>query len=302
MADKREIARLSLPSWVWWSIASFFIISALIIYLYIETAKLNTLNNINYIVLVLAAFVGSPFFIWRTILTSKQTEIQQESEHTKNYFEAIQQLDFEASKYDEKITSRAGTIYGLGNIAKNSQDHHLQIVKLLVSYIQKNTKKEKPLKPDKTDIIAALEVIGNRNEKWIEEIEDKENYQLDFSDLDFSEIQLPPNMNFAKIVFNEANLKNANFQSANLRGADLLNTDLEFVKFDWANLCGAILFSARNLTQEQIDSTFGDGATYLPAGLHKPPHWLTIILSEKRSKEEWEKWKENSIFYNPPTK
>ena len=439
---KEKIEGFGVPLWVWASVSAiilFIILVGWVIYFYLKVSLTEGLKEINYIIIALIAFIGSPFFIWRTMLTNKQTEnaqrqtqIQQESEYTKNYFEAIQQLDFKADDYDEKITSRAGAIYELGKIAKNSKDHHLQIIKLLESYIRKNAKKEEPKKEDKIDIIAILVVVGNRNEKWIEEIEDKENYELNFNDLDLSRIQLPPNMNFANTSFLDAklqrtglqgatlqgaslqgaNLQGANLQGANLQGVNLRVTDLQDArlqderlqeerlhrarlreerfrvekleeerlreerlqeerlqeerlhrtrlrearlreerlqeerlqeerlhrarlrearlqrearfqearfqrarlhrtrpqvsnfqdaKLDLADLCRANLSNAKNLTQEQIDSAFGDGATQLPEGLNKPSHWPTIRLNSTRGYEEWNKWREDYDNYEPPT-
>ena len=167
MADKKEIAKLRVPPWVWGLVALFFAISALII---LGVSQLKILDEINYIFVILAAFVGSPFFIWRTILTSIQTEIQQEAEYTKNYFEGIKLLDFENAKYDEKITARAGAIYELGKIAKNSKDHNSQITTLLVSYLAKNHDEKSPQRESNVDIKAVIEVIGNINKETTGEV------------------------------------------------------------------------------------------------------------------------------------
>ena len=164
-------------------------------------------------------------------ILKKQIEFQQKSEHTKNYFEIIKQLDFEDSKYDEKITARAGAIYELGKIAEKSKDHHLQIIKLLVNYVRENTleydtQNKVEVQKVKMDIIATLEVIGNRNEEWITEIENEESYTLNFSNLDFTRIQLPPNMNFVNISFLGVSLQNASLRDASLQRSNLQDANL----------------------------------------------------------------------------
>ena len=301
-ATKEKIEKFGVPLWVWLSVITFFATSAWIIYSYLGVKRVEDLEEINYVIVALVAFVGSPFFIWRAMLTNKQTEnaqrqtenaqrqtqIQQESEHTKNYFEAMKQLDFEDGKDDEKITLRAGAIYGLGNIAENSKDHHLQIIKLLESYIRKNTLGKKGTIG--IDTIVAFEVIGRRNEKWIKEIEYEERYQLNFSNLSLLGIRFPPNMNFANASFLNTNLQHAYLQDANLQDTKLIV----------ANLCGANLSNAKNLPRD-LTFVFGDGATRLPAGLANPRHWPKKGLNNKRSEEEWRRWQNGIGSYEPPT-
>ena len=168
-----KTAKLRLPFWVWGSVVVIIVLLALaglIIYFHPKVNLPDGLDKTNYIIIALVAFIGSPFFIWRTILTSIQTEIQQESEHTKNYFEAMKHLDFEDGKNDEKITARAGAIYELGKIAKNSKDHNSQITTLLVSYLAKNHDEKSPQRESNVDIKAVIEVIGNINKETTGEV------------------------------------------------------------------------------------------------------------------------------------
>ena len=67
---------------------------------------------------------------------------------------------------------------------------------------------------------------------------------------------------------NSANLRDANLTDATLRDANLRDADLI-----GAILSGAELRHAKNLTQEQINSAFGNAETALPEGLERPPHW-----------------------------
>ncbi len=75
-----------------------------------------------------------------------------------------------------------------------------------------------------------------------------------------------------------ADLFAADFSEADLRGVDLRRTDLigaDFSEADLseANLCEADLSGAIGLTQEQVDSTNGDGSTRLPGHIRHPAHW-----------------------------
>ena len=98
----------------------------------------------------------------------------------------------------------------------------------------------------------------------------------------------------------DAHLQRAVLIGANLRKADLTRGRLQGAKLSGAHLEEAILVDARvenadlsrsflqganlsgavGLTQEQVDSAFGDGTTLLPSGVSYPPYWSdsTIIV------------------------
>ncbi len=88
-----------------------------------------------------------------------------------------------------------------------------------------------------------------------------------------------------------ANLRKADLTRARLEGAKLSGTHLEEAllvdaRLDEADLSrsflhGANLSGAVGVTQEQIDSAFGDGTTLLPSGLTYPPYWsdATVIVA-----------------------
>lgn len=73
-------------------------------------------------------------------------------------------------------------------------------------------------------------------------------------------------------------LRGAHFEDATLWSADLNSTNLggahlEGARLRWAHLEGANLRRARGITQEQIDTAFGDAETKLPRGLARPADW-----------------------------
>ncbi len=70
-----------------------------------------------------------------------------------------------------------------------------------------------------------------------------------------------------------ASLRGALLVGADLRGADLRGADVIGCDLRGADLSGADLRHALFLIQSQLDSARGDGATRLPAHLHRPPHW-----------------------------
>ncbi|WP_113703137.1 pentapeptide repeat-containing protein [Nonomuraea lactucae] len=70
-----------------------------------------------------------------------------------------------------------------------------------------------------------------------------------------------------------ANLRGAYLIGADLRGADLRTADLIGADLRGADLGGADLTGSVFLTQAQLNSARGDGATKLPASLTRPEHW-----------------------------
>jgi len=67
-----------------------------------------------------------------------------------------------------------------------------------------------------------------------------------------------------------ATLIGADLTGADLNGANLTDANLLDVNATGAILHGANLSSARNLTQAQLDSAFGDEKTQVPEGLQRP--------------------------------
>ena len=254
----------------------------------------------------------------------KNAEAAQDKQITERFAKAIEQLG------NEKIETRLGAIYTLERIAKDSKDDHWPIMEVLTAFVRENAPvkkdkkkagKAKPLikseeieqKPKlKTDIQAALTVIGRRNPKndaknqWL----DLRNIDIRGADLTKAEMQEANLMeaNLQWVVFEEAKLQGAFFSGANLRRADLSEANLRNVDFNRANLqkaylmdanlqearfeeanlegadldganlqeaflIGANLSEAENLGQEQIEEAIGDRTTILPENLQPPKHW-----------------------------
>jgi hypothetical protein len=90
--------------------------------------------------------------------------------------------------------------------------------------------------------------------------------------------------NFSRAFLTAANLRNANLTrailskawlfEADLSAADLSGANLSGADLSRANLTGADLSGAKDLIQEQIESTYGDAQTKLPSSLKKPNDWL----------------------------
>jgi uncharacterized protein YjbI with pentapeptide repeats len=73
-----------------------------------------------------------------------------------------------------------------------------------------------------------------------------------------------------------AHLKGASLWLANLEGANLWGTNLKGTNLEWADLRGANLEGAKKVSQQQLNSAFGNSKTRLPAGVSRPTHWPNI--------------------------
>jgi uncharacterized protein YjbI with pentapeptide repeats len=106
---------------------------------------------------------------------------------------------------------------------------------------------------------------------------------LQASELARAHLRRRPELRGANLIAKD--LRNADLSGANLRGAQLIGADLTGADLSLADLTGADLRAANLsrtdltttlfLTQPQLNSAHGTGATSLPATLTVPAHWLT---------------------------
>ncbi|MEH2250099.1 pentapeptide repeat-containing protein [Nostoc sp.] len=235
----------------------------------------------------------------------KNAEAAQDKQITERFAKAIEQLG------NEKIETRLGGIYTLERIAKDSKDDHWTIMEVLTAFVRENA----PLKKDeeqelpkiRTDIQAALTVIGRRNSK-----NEHENQRLNLSNIDITGVDLIKanleradfissnlegallrearlqnaefyDANLRSAVLSEANLQKAylsgtklqqaNLYKANLQGSFLPGANLHLANLAEANLQGTNLSGAKNLESYQIELAKGDRTTILPENLQPPEHW-----------------------------
>lgn len=218
----------------------------------------------------------------------KNAQAAEDKQVTERFAKAIEQLG------NEKIETRLGAIYTLERIAKDSPKDHWTIIEILTAFVREHVplqpKEEKvqdvEQKPKmRTDIQAALTVIGRRNFN-----NDQKNQRLDLSYTDISDA----NLNEAKLqgaflmgtnlqvaTLMEANLQDSFLISANLQGAVLMEANLQGAvlmgaNLQVANLQGANLTGAKYLTLQQIESAIGDHTTRLPDNLEAPSHWRSL--------------------------
>ncbi|MYB47679.1 MAG: pentapeptide repeat-containing protein [Dehalococcoidia bacterium] len=97
-------------------------------------------GDVRAILLTLAAWIGAPFLIWRTLLADRQTHISQETYYTDLFIKAIESLG--ATRLDKEgsllpaTESRIGALYSLERLSKHSQKDYGVIVETLSAYIR----------------------------------------------------------------------------------------------------------------------------------------------------------------------
>jgi Pentapeptide repeats (8 copies) len=238
----------------------------------------------------IAVLVGI-YFAWMNLKSTQEAQkatqdnqtktlaVTNEGQITDRFTKAIDQLG------SPQLELRLGGIYALGGIANESAQYHWPIIEIPTTYIRvhapiKKSTEEQPsaaatLKPKSDqartpnatpritpkptpaatpapqpspDIQAILTVIGRRVRSF-----EKENEHLDLSET---------NLVGAKLV--RAHLEDAQLSGADLIGADLRRADLSSAPF---------------LTQQQVNSAYGNKATKLPPGLVMPESWKPAPMS-----------------------
>ena len=233
-------------------------------------------NDVRTIMLVLAAWYGVPFLIWRTILADKQTQISQESHYTELFTKAVEQLgavrEVQGKEPEPALEIRIGAIYSLERLAKDSERDYGPIIETLTAYIREHCRnpesfddknlsgeelkharqewieslRENP-PADRSDVAAVLTVLSRRkqNRNWTS-TSDVE-IQPDFTGVNFQGATLWKKSKglHGGINLRLAYLDGADLIGANLSGTLLMDVNLSYADLRYANLSNAILIGAK---------------------------------------------------------
>jgi hypothetical protein len=221
--------------------------------------------SIRNIGLVLAATIGFPFVVWRSIVAQKQADTAEQGQITDRINKAVEGLGSEKivkeiieipryqkhnevwikdesgnpvpalgpdgkeivdrTSYERTIPNlevRIGSIYALERIAQDSFRDHINIMEILCAYIRGNSPAISldPTEPPfsrpvpRTDVQAALSVIGRRSKEQIE-LEWKKKFRLDFRNSDLSGADFMDG-NYSAAMFHECRLEAARANSDQL--------------------------------------------------------------------------------------
>jgi len=239
-----------------------------------ENEARKTLAQIIGGILVLAGFYAT---VQNLRVAQKSFDLAQRGQITDRFTKAIEQLGTIDSQDGKKLAVRLGGIYALKRIEAESEGDEWEIkwskwsiYQVLTAFVRDKAgigEQHLGKKPDK-DIQAIITVLGTP-EAAPDAYRDRE---MDLSETDIS------GSNLFKNYYEYANFRGAHFHGADLRGAhfngaDFHGADLDGALLDGADLSGADLTDAKNLIQQQIDSTIGDSETKLPSYLHMPDAW-----------------------------
>ncbi len=229
-------------------------------------------SRVRMNMVILTAWVGVFFLVWRTRIADKQTQISQESHYTELFTKAVEQLGATRQNGEPAIEMRIGAIFALERLAKDSERDYGPIIETLAAYIREHCRDPKSFDDegltgealkqaqqewikslrenppaDRSDVAAALTVLSRReqNRHWNSTGEDET--QPDFTGANFQGATL---WNKSEGLAREgtnlrlALLEGANLMEANLSGAELMGVDLSGADLREAILSDAILIRA----------------------------------------------------------
>jgi membrane protein implicated in regulation of membrane protease activity len=203
-----------------------------------ELAAENALRTTLLQAIAGSLLLAGLYLTWRTFDLNRQgQELDRQGQVTERFTKATDQLG------DDKLEIRLGGIYALERLMKDSRADRGTIVEVLTAYVREHTHRSRTdktggsasrtevasrMKPPRTDVQAALTVIGRRD---VTGGEAKEA-------LDVSNIFVP------KARLNGAHLEHSDLADAHLEGAFLTRAHLERAFLVGAHLEGATLSGA----------------------------------------------------------
>ena len=261
-------------------------------------------SRVRVNMVILTAWVGVFFLVWRTRIADKQTQINRESHYTELFTKAVEQLGAVRQGQDEKpepaLEIRIGAIYALERLAKDSERDYGPIIETLTAYIREHCGKPKnfdgkdlvgkvleqawekwleslPEEPpaNRADIKTALMVLSRRekNRNWTSR--GGNEAQPDFFGVNFQKADLSDHhvgLAYKDTYLESAYLDFAILWGVNLSGADLhlancVGADFWFANLERANLKGANLIQA-NFHNANLQNTNLRGANLIQANFH----------------------------------
>ncbi len=268
-------------TWVWVVAWGVFVLIAVTVLSIIFWCWLSdgesgstTIRNLG---LVVAAIIGLPLAVWRSIVAARQATTAQRGLLNERYQKGEEMLG------SEGFSVRLGGIYALARLAREHPgDYHTQIMSLLCAFVRNPPVVENQDTYRREDVQAIMAAVCARSRPQIE-IEKKEYCPLGFTGADLNGVnfleagakhfdrlsgKLPPaNMedallkdaNLEGAVLISSNLDEAHLDSANLEGASLLGATLRGSNLTESDLSAADLRKCKTLTQEQVGVTSRNG-------------------------------------------
>ena len=206
---------------------------------------------IRNLVLAVAAVVGLPLAIWRSMVAERQADTAQQGLLNERYQKGAEMLG------DEVLAVRLGGIYALLRLAESHpRQYYIQVIELLCAFARSPTEKL-PLTASslQEDVQAIMTAIGGRSEAELGYEKAAGNFQLDLRGADLRGANLR-GANLYRTMLANANLsgENTNLFGATLISANLFGANLSSAGLVSARLIGAILVNAKLPGAELMDA------------------------------------------------
>ena len=250
--------------------------------------------TVRNLAIVAFGVIGLAFAIWRGAVADRQADTAQQSLLYERYQKGSEMLG------SKLLSERLSGINALRFLAKeHPEQYHVLISQLLCVFVRHppdfDKKARLPSDPARGDVGAAMEALGDRNERQIAlekngnyvpslfsaNLREQSLYNLNLSGMEFGYADLSgaflAQANLARAHLQETNLAEALMPGANFSDALLLGTDLSRIRvaigadFSSANFSNANLtdadFSGAILTKAILTSTNLAGALFYKNGL-----------------------------------
>lgn len=234
---------------------------------------------------------------------------------------------------EPNIEVRLGSILALSSIAENSEDDLGLVLKILSAYTVNNSNRlidgsreeadynfRKDVSKTRNDVLAALNVIRKIRKAKLNSVdledfimlqklsfasqtvlfEKLNNFNLQFSD--FSETRFYDTV-FSNSLMNLTNANGTRFHNCDLSGAILSGVEFnENTKFFDTTFRGAVFLSVdlskTDISQSQIDESYGNRSVILPERLRRPKHWNNSFDAFRTARKRWHAYQKH-IGYKP---
>ncbi len=245
--------------------------------------------------LVLAALLGAPFIVWRSVVASKQAQIADEALFNDKINAAARDLSARKEvtrvvQHEEKevvlmeleddLVSRAAAIDRLEGLAHERKDAAPRVDRLLATYVRGNFPRltldhtEPPFyrKTPRMDLQKAIDTIGRVHKHAIEV--DKSSWRLDLKGCDFDGVNFLGGFFWAADL-SDSRFEGSDFRDANLEGCLFNSSLLNFAEFFKADLTGAKFINA-TINRSRAWSSFGNsiirGTNFMAADISGVKH------------------------------
>lgn len=223
---------------------------------YTEDVEGNAIRNSG---LALAALLGVPFVVWRSIIAAKQVQIADESLFNDKINAAAKDLaarhevtrviehdntEIILKEWKDDLVTRAAAIDRLEGLSSERKEVAPRIIRLLATYVRGNFPRkdliitEPPFsrKLPRMDLQKAIDTIGRVHELAVKA--DTSQWRMDLKGCDFDGVNFQGGF-FWATDFSDCRFELSGFMDANLEGCLFRESLLNYADFRRSNLIGA---------------------------------------------------------------